>query len=163
LLTFIKMLNVIRNADSPSEIGASIKNLSDTYNLEQLIEECENAAATLTDNYFPLIWRSYRTHRSTLFRLIKSLSFASTNQDQEKAIKYNTLIADMVIFQNVIDQTRVIQNLLDEGYQITENELKALSPYLTKHIKRFGEYVIDLNISPPSLELEYNFSLTKKR
>lgn len=84
-------------------------------------------------------------------------------EDQEKAIKYNTLIADMVIFQNVIDQTRVIQDLLNEGYQITENELKALSPYLTQHIKRFGEYVIDLNISPPPLELEYNFSLNKKR
>lgn len=84
-------------------------------------------------------------------------------EDQEKAIKYNTLIADIIIFQNVIDQTRMIQSLLDEGYQITENELKALSPYLTKHIKRFGEYIIDLNISPPPLELEYNFSLEEKR
>lgn len=82
---------------------------------------------------------------------------------QEKAIKYNTLIADMVIFQNVIDQTRIIQSLLDEGFQITENELKALSPYLTKHIKRFGEYIIDLHISPPPLVLEYYFSINKKR
>lgn len=80
-------------------------------------------------------------------------------EDQEKAIKYNTLIADMVIFQNVIDQTRAIQGLLDQGFQITAEELKALSPYLTKHIKRFGEYVIDLNISPPPLDLEYEFKL----
>jgi len=82
-------------------------------------------------------------------------------EEQEKAIKYNTLIADAVIFQNVIDQTNNIQNLINEGYQITAEELKVLSPYLTKHIKRFGEYVIDLDINPPPLELEYRFSLNK--
>lgn len=82
LLTFIEMLNLINNRNSDSEIGANFKKINQNYDLSKLIEECENAAATLTDNYFPLIWRSYRTHRGTLFRLIKSLAFISTSQDQ---------------------------------------------------------------------------------
>ena len=82
-------------------------------------------------------------------------------EDQEKAVKYNTLIADAVIFQNVIDQTRIIEKLMDAGFQITMEDLKTLSPYLTKHIKRFGDYIVDLSQIPPPLELEYTFSLNK--
>lgn len=80
-------------------------------------------------------------------------------EEQEKAIKFNTLIADAVIFQNVIDLTKVIREIIDEGVSVTEEELKALSPYLTKHIKRFGEYVVDLTDVLPPLQFESTFSL----
>lgn len=82
-------------------------------------------------------------------------------EEHEKAVKYNTLIADAVIFQNVIDQTRIIESLMKDGFQITAEDLKTLSPYLTKHIKRFGDYIIDLSQIPPPLEIEYTFSLNK--
>ena len=39
-------------------------------------------------------------------------------------------------------------------------ELPAFSPYLTEHIKRFGEYVIDTDSMPPSLQPDKPF-LTK--
>lgn len=31
---------------------------------------------------------------------------------------------------------------------ISRNDIKNLSPYMTSHIKRFGEYVIDLDEIP---------------
>ncbi|MBH8599216.1 Tn3 family transposase [Thermoactinomyces sp. CICC 10523] len=38
-----------------------------------------------------------------------------------------------------------------EGYYIDPDDLSALSPYLTEHIKRFGDYVIDLQEPPQRL------------
>lgn len=80
-------------------------------------------------------------------------------EEQDKLMKYKLLAADAVIFQNVIDQTRIIQELLNEGYKITAEDLRFLSPYLTAHIKRFGEYVLDLSEIPPPLDIEYTFKL----
>ena len=80
-------------------------------------------------------------------------------EEQEKLIKYNNLVANALIFQNVIDITRIVQALINEGYKINEDDLKILSPYLTSHIKRFGDYVVDLTEPPPQLNIEYTFSL----
>lgn len=80
-------------------------------------------------------------------------------EEQEKLIKYNNLVANALIFQNVIDQTRIIKNLMSEGFAVSPEDLKTLSPYLTAHIKRFGDYVIDLSEIPPPLDIEYTFSL----
>jgi TnpA family transposase len=80
-------------------------------------------------------------------------------EEQEKLIKYNNLVANALIFQNVIDQTRIIKRLIDEGFRVKADDLKTLSPYLTAHIKRFGDYVVDLSEIPPPLDIEYTFSL----
>ena len=61
-------------------------------------------------------------------------------EEQEKRIKYQDLVANIMIFQNVVDMTRVIRELHGEGYEISREDLAALSPYLTRHIKRFGDY-----------------------
>ena len=80
-------------------------------------------------------------------------------EEQEKLIKYNNLIANSLIFQNVIDQTRIIKNLMLDGFAVKAEDLKILSPYLTAHIKRFGDYVVDLSEIPPPLDVEYTFSI----
>jgi TnpA family transposase len=80
-------------------------------------------------------------------------------EEQEKIIKYNNLVANALIYQNVIDQTRIIKTLMREGFYVAREELKTLSPYLTKHIKRFGDYVVDLSAVPPPLDIEYTFTL----
>ncbi|MCY7376195.1 MAG: transposase [Pyrinomonadaceae bacterium] len=80
-------------------------------------------------------------------------------EEQEKLIKYNNLIANSLIFQNVIDETRIIKNLMLNGFEVKAEDLKILSPYLTAHIKRFGDYVVDLSEIPPPLDVEYTFSI----
>ena len=80
-------------------------------------------------------------------------------EEQEKLIKFNNLVANALIFQNVIDQTRIIKDLVDDGFNVKAADLMTLSPYLTSHIKRFGDYVIDLTETPPDLDIEYTFSL----
>ncbi len=80
-------------------------------------------------------------------------------EEQENLIKYNNLIANALIFQNVIDQTGIIKNLMNQGLAVSADDLKTLSPYLTKHVKRFGDYIVDLSEIPPPLDIEYTFSL----
>lgn len=71
-------------------------------------------------------------------------------EEQEKRIKYNDFVANAVIFQNVVDITLILWSLMKEGYKFSREDLVMLSPYLTRHIKRFGDYAIDLpNISQP--------------
>ena len=56
---------------------------------------------------------------------------------------------------NVIDLSRALRELIAVGYPVQREDVQALSPYLTQHIKRFGDYFVDLNDAPPPLsELE---------
>ena len=56
-----------------------------------------------------------------------------------------------MIFQNVVDVSRVLGELKAEGYPVNREDVAALSPYLTRHIKRFGDYFIDLSEPPQPL------------
>ncbi|MFL5627299.1 MAG: DUF4158 domain-containing protein, partial [Ktedonobacteraceae bacterium] len=49
---------------------------------EQLLEQCQQVAASLTDEYQPLMWSFYKSHRRALFQLVRSLPIRSTTQDQ---------------------------------------------------------------------------------
>nr|WP_257209380.1 transposase [Bacillus toyonensis] len=72
--------------------------------------------------------------------------------EQEKRIKYNDLITNSLIFQNVVDITIILWQLKKECYRFSRQDLERLSPYMTKHRKRFGDYVIDLQKIPQSIE-----------
>ena len=71
--------------------------------------------------------------------------------EQEKRIKYMDLVANAVILQNVTDMTDVLHQLAQEGFEITQAMVARLSPYLTEHIKRFGDYVLDMDTRPTPL------------
>jgi TnpA family transposase len=74
--------------------------------------------------------------------------------EQEKRIKYKDVVANALILQNVIDMTAILRQLLREGYVVNRDTLSKLSPYLTEHVRRFGDYVLDLDIEPGLLEFE---------
>jgi hypothetical protein len=74
----------------------------------------------------------------------------------QKMIKYGDLVANAVIFQNVVDLTEVLLQLRKEGLFWSREDVAALSPYLTSHIKRFGDYLLDLNVVPPALDEKLN-------
>ncbi|EGT0000526.1 transposase [Clostridium perfringens] len=77
--------------------------------------------------------------------------------EQNKIIKYNELLANSVILHNVIDISNVLKKIVADGVLVTKDDIQSLSPYMTSHIKRFGEYVIDLNKVPgdiPEIDIE---------
>tara|TARA_Y100001001_G_C8010275_1_gene309437 strand:+ start:938 stop:3211 length:2274 start_codon:yes stop_codon:yes gene_type:complete len=72
--------------------------------------------------------------------------------EMEKAVKYNDILTNAVILQNVSDMTNIIAELIDEGYRITKDDMSYLCPYWTRHLKRFGDIVMDFDLVPKSIE-----------
>ncbi|WP_407519221.1 Tn3-like element TnXax1 family transposase, partial [Xanthomonas euvesicatoria] len=64
--------------------------------------------------------------------------------EQRKIVRYNQLVANLIILHNVEQMTRVLAELRDEGRTISPEILAGLSPYRTSHINRFGDYTLDL-------------------
>jgi TnpA family transposase/antitoxin (DNA-binding transcriptional repressor) of toxin-antitoxin stability system len=73
-------------------------------------------------------------------------------EEQEKRLKYLDLVASAVIFQNAVDMSLAVQALSAQGYPIDREALATLSPYITRHLKRYGEYVVDLETVPQPFE-----------
>jgi hypothetical protein len=61
------------------------------------------------------------------------------------ALKYNHLAANCVIFHTVSNLSRAIQKLVGAGHEITDDVLSRISPYMTEHINRFGNYTLTLD------------------
>lgn len=72
--------------------------------------------------------------------------------EQEKRIKYMNLVSNAVMLQNVVDLTDVLHQMSQEGFTITKAMVSRLSPYMTEHIKRFGDYVLDMDEVPAPLQ-----------
>lgn len=64
--------------------------------------------------------------------------------EQRKVIKYNQLVANMVIFHNVVSISRVLRDLQEEGFEITPEIAAGLAPYRIGHINRFGDYLLNV-------------------
>ncbi len=75
-------------------------------------------------------------------------------EEHEKRIKYNDLVASALILQNVVDITLLLRQLASEGYIVNPDTVAILSPFLNRHYKRFGEYVLNWEAPPESLSRE---------
>jgi hypothetical protein len=60
----------------------------------------------------------------------------------------------------VVDQSRILTELVTEGFPVHRDDVATLSPYPTSHLKRFGDYVVDVDTTPqPLTDIELAFSL----
>ncbi|MER6527305.1 transposase [Streptomyces sp. NPDC001508] len=84
--------------------------------------------------------------------------------EQEKAMKFNSLLTNAVIFHNALDIAEIVRQLLEEGWEIDPEDLTHISPYLTEHIKRFGEYSThELGIEPEAYDPKLDVDFTALR
>jgi TnpA family transposase len=72
-----------------------------------------------------------------------------SRDEQRKVIKDNHLVANCLIFHNVCALTHALSQLQDEGEDVPATVLARISPYLTEHINRFGDYVLNIARKPP--------------
>jgi len=77
--------------------------------------------------------------------------------EQRKIVKYNHLVANMVILHNVHGMSRILKGLQAKGYVLTEEILRGTAPYRREHINRFGEYPLDLDreVEPINYKIEF--------
>jgi TnpA family transposase len=84
----------------------------------------------------------------------------NSRDEQRKAIKYNHLVANCLIFHNLCSLTRLAQTLEKRGESVPEDAIAAISPYLTEHINRFGDYTLNLAKKPPQPDYGYTLKQT---
>lgn len=77
---------------------------------------------------------------------------SNNSVEQEKRVKYAEVVANAIILQNTIDMTIAINQLLREGYKIYRSDIELLSPLLTRHLKRYGDYDVDVTIIPEPIQ-----------
>ncbi len=69
------------------------------------------------------------------------------------------LLTSCVILDNTVEISAALNTLASEGYLLTIDEVAALSPYQTRHIKRFGNYEIDFEAVPTLNADDLTFTL----
>jgi len=102
---------------------------------------------------------SAATNKSEAFnQFIKWAFFAneglideSVRHEQQKLIRYNHLVANMIMLHNVQEMQRVLVDLRKEGWDITPEMLEGTGPYRTFHINRFGQHDVDVTRSVDGL------------
>jgi len=60
---------------------------------------------------------------------------------------------------NTIEISAALNTLASEGYLLSIDEVAALSPYQTRHVKRFGNYEIDFEAVPTLIADDLTFKL----
>jgi len=93
------------------------------------------------------------TNRSEAFnKFAKWLSFgrqviSRNNRDaQRKIIKYNHIVANCLIFHNMVDLSQALRQSLSSDSPATAQLIATLSPYQTEHINLFCSYLCKLII-----------------
>jgi Tn3 transposase DDE domain len=62
-------------------------------------------------------------------------------------VKFNELIADCAIYSTVLDITDAANGLAAEGHVVEPDDLASVSPLITRTIRGFGDWHLDL--TPP--------------
>lgn len=72
--------------------------------------------------------------------------------EQNKRIKYMNLVANAIMLQNTADLTEILNTAIVEGYPVTRELIQRLSPYIRKHLRRFGRYELDMGNLPNPID-----------
>ena len=72
--------------------------------------------------------------------------------EQEKQLKYASLVDNVVMLSNVADLTRMLSDVGRDGHPVTPELVACTSPYMRRHILRFGKYTLDMDSQPEPLD-----------
>ena len=75
----------------------------------------------------------------------------NTRDEKRKFIKYNHLVANLLVFHNIVTLSRALDRLQADGLEASDQALATLTPYQTEHINRFGSYTVNFSRIPKPL------------
>ena len=61
------------------------------------------------------------------------------------------LVANAIMLSSVADLTAFLSAMAEDGHSITPKLVARTSPYMRKHVRRFGRYVLDMEDLPGPL------------
>lgn len=105
-----------------------------------------------------------------LIAFIKWLAFGGENQvlssnnraELRKRIKYNHLVANCLIFYNVSEMSRILNEEAQNGRTYDAEVLALLSPYWMDHLNRFGLFFLDQQRNPPPINFDIPIALKEQ-
>jgi hypothetical protein len=71
--------------------------------------------------------------------------------DPVEQAKYTDLVANTIILHNVSDLTDALSGMAAEGWLLAKELVGRLSPYTRDQLRRFGEFMLDMDDLPPPL------------
>jgi TnpA family transposase len=102
----------------------------------------------LRDQIGAITNRTEQFHNFAQFLMIGGRLIGHNDPDyQERVVKFNELVANAAIFSTALDITDAANALAGEGFPVDTDDLATVSPYITRTIRRFGSWVVDL--TPP--------------
>jgi hypothetical protein len=107
----------------------------------------------------------HRSHRPTCCQCSHNnfaawCLFGNDPDEQEKIVKFSTLLTNCVVFHATVDMMAVLQDPIAEGRTITAADLVVLSPYLTARIQGLGVYATDkLALTPDAYDARLGVEL----
>ncbi len=102
----------------------------------------------LRDQIGAITNRTEQFHNFAQFLMIGGGLIGHNDPDyQERVVKFNELVANAAIFSTALDITDAANALAGEGFPVDTDDLATVSPYITRTIRRFGSWVVDL--TPP--------------
>lgn len=80
--TLDQVLAILERESDNAAAGSEIREyLAPGGGINQLRLSCAQVQATSGNNYLPLVWKHFKSHRAVLFRLVDLLDITSTSQD----------------------------------------------------------------------------------
>lgn len=167
---FDEMLRMAVSIKAGKLLPSTILRRLGSYNRRNRLNQAFHELGRVVRTEFLLNWISdLELRRVTLGAMNKSEQFnrfskwaafggqvleENDRDEQRKLIKYNHLIANCLIFHNVCGMTQRLHEMRKEGVRVDAETLSRLSPYITQHINRYGEYRIDLNRQSPPINYQ---------
>ena len=103
---------------------------------------------TLREHITAVTNRTESFHNYATWLMIGGRLIGHNDPDyQERVVKFNELIANAAIYSTALDITDAANALAAEGHPVDTDDLATITPYITRTIRRFGDWVLDLE--PP--------------
>ena len=119
-LTNIEKVDKTEKIDKADKVEQVNRVLVPEGGAEQLLSECEAINAYKGNNYLPLLWKFYKSHRSTFFRLLNALQFESTTSEQSVVEALN------FILENQSKRGRFLKNTIDLDLEFASPQWQKL-------------------------------------
>ncbi len=82
--------------------------------------------------------------------------------EQRKRIRFNHLLANLVMFETTADLTRALRQLRLEGVEVPNEVLGHMSPFVREHINLLGEYQLSFEQQAEPLEFGLDVEVTNQ-
>ncbi|WP_194922551.1 Tn3 family transposase [Catenulispora pinisilvae] len=104
---------------------------------------------TLRDQITMVTNRTENFHKFAAHLMIGGQLISHNDPDyQERVVKFNELMSNCAIYSTALDITDAANGLAAEGHPVDLDDLATISPYITRTIRRFGDWIVDL--APPA-------------